>query len=174
MNRRGLYFIIGSLFLSLGCDSTGPAVRLEPSELCSDHSDAAIATFEDANLETAIRVALLVGPQEQLTCGLVSRVTDLIASSAGIRSLVGIQNLTRLWQLSLNGNSITDIGALSGLTSLTNLILGPNSISDIGALSGLTSLTTLMLAGNSVTDISAVSGLTRLRGLGLAPICIAD
>ena len=35
-----------------GDDLTDPAERLvlQPSELCSDHSDAAIATFADANL----------------------------------------------------------------------------------------------------------------------------
>ncbi len=57
MNLRVLLLIIGSLLLPLGCD--GPT-GLAPSELCSDHSDAAIATFEDANLEAAIRDALSV------------------------------------------------------------------------------------------------------------------
>ena len=124
MNRRVPLLIIGSLLLPLGC---GGPTGLEPSEFCGDHSAAAIATFEDANLETEIRMALLVGTKEPLTCGLISRLTDLDAHSAGIRSLVGIQNLTSLWQLDLSGNSITDIAALSGLTSLTNLILGPSS-----------------------------------------------
>ncbi|NIM52728.1 MAG: hypothetical protein GTO22_26365, partial [Gemmatimonadales bacterium] len=45
---------------------------LQPSELCSDYPDYAIATFEDANLEAAIRTALSVGGQEPLTCGLIS------------------------------------------------------------------------------------------------------
>ena len=79
MNRRVLLLIVGSLLLPLGCAPTGPAVPLvlEPSELCSDHADYAIATFEDATLEAAIRAALSVGAQEPLTCGLISGVTGL-------------------------------------------------------------------------------------------------
>jgi hypothetical protein len=83
MNRRVLLLIIGSLLLPLGCggndDPAGAAVPriLEPSEFCSDHSDTAIATFEDANLEAAIRAALSVGEEEPLTCGLISGLRAL-------------------------------------------------------------------------------------------------
>ena len=85
MSRRVLLLIIGSLLLPLGCGGNdGPTdlavpLVLKPSEFCSDHPDAAIATFEDANLEAAIRAALLLGAQE-LTCGLVSGLTRLHAS----------------------------------------------------------------------------------------------
>ncbi|MCH7684479.1 MAG: leucine-rich repeat domain-containing protein [Gemmatimonadetes bacterium] len=174
MNRRVLLLIIGSVLLPLGCGGNdGPTdlavpLVLKPSEFCGDHPDAAIATFEDANLEAAIRAALSVGAQEPLTCGLVSGLTVLDASSAGITSLAGIQNLTSLTSLELSSNSITDISALSGLTSLTDLGLGFNSITDISALSGLTSLTVLGLSDNSITDISALSGLTSLAGLFLS------
>ena len=137
---------------------------LQPSELCSDHSDAAIATFEDANLEAPIRVALSLGEQDDLTCGLLSGLTVLGARSAGIGSLVGIQNLTSLRRLELNNNSITDISALSGLTSLTQLWLFENSITDFSALSGLTSLTQLFLNNNPTTDIQPL-----LDNTGLGP-----
>ena len=133
--------------LVLASLSAGEAqVRLLPTELCSDHSDAAIATFEDANLEARIRVELSVSAQEVLSCGLISGLTDLTARNAGIVSLEGIQNLTSLTFLNLHENySISDISALSGLTGLTGLDLGDNSITDIGALSGLTSLRYLNL-----------------------------
>ncbi len=140
---------------------------LQPSELCSDHSDAAIATFEDANLEAPIRAALSLGEQDDLTCGLVSGLTVLGARSAGIGSLVGIQNLTSLRRLELNNNSITDISALSGLTRLQFLFLANTSITDISALGGLTSLTQLWLFENSISDFSALSGLTSLTQLFL-------
>ncbi len=67
MNRRVLLLIIGPLLLPLGRggndDPSGPAVPLVliPSAFCEDHPDTAIATFEDANLEAAIRTALSVG-----------------------------------------------------------------------------------------------------------------
>ena len=166
VNRRVPPLILGSLLLPLGwgCsdDPTGPS-----DPLCSSQPATAIPTFEDANLEAAIRAGLEVGAQDDLTCGLLSELTVLDAPFAGITSLMGIQNLTSLTDLILNGNSISDIGALSGLTSVTFLGLALNSISDIGALSGLTSLTGLDLIGNLITDISALSGLTGLTFLAL-------
>ncbi len=180
MNRCVLPLIVGSLVLPLGCggndDRTDPnaALGLQPGELCSDRSDAAIATFDDPMLEEVIRAALSVGPQDDLTCGLVSGLTDLEAQNAGIESLVGIQNLTGLTNLNLDSNSITDISTLSGLTDLTELELGSNSITDISALSSLTSLTYIDLWNTSTTDVSALSGLTRLTNLDLTHNSISD
>ena len=96
------------LTLVLASPSAGEAQArqlLQPSALCSDQPDAAIATFEDANLEARIRSALSVGAQQELTCGLVSGLTRLDAERAGIESLVGIQNLTSLTFLSLRRSS---------------------------------------------------------------------
>jgi len=148
--------------------------RIQPAELCSDNSDDAIATFEDANLEMRVRTFLQVDAQEDLTCGLVSDLTRLNAASMGVESLVGIQNLTILTDLALNGNSIGDVGWLSGLTSLTSLSLRNNPFNDISALSGLTGLTALYLDGNSVTDLSPLSGLTRLTELSLYGNSVSD
>ncbi len=184
------------LTLVLANPSASEAQVLQPSELCSDHPDSAIATFEDANLEARVRAALSVGEKDDLTCGLVSGPKGLFAEQVGIESLVGIQNLTSLTHLGLGSNRITDISAVSGLTSLTHLYLYgnfitdisavsgltslmglfaiDNSITDIGALSGLTSLRTLLLANNSITDIGAVGGLTSLRNLDLQANSITD
>ena len=166
MNRRALALMMGLLLLPLGCggdDPTSPPLVLQPSDICSDRPDDAIATFEDAALEAAIRAALSVGAQDDLTCGSVSGLTELAAEQAGLTSLVGIQNLTSLTNLLLSDNSITNISALSGLTSLTLLFLSFNSITDISALSGLTSLTILGLSDNAnLTDIQPVLDNTGL------------
>ena len=149
MNRRVLLLIIGSLLLPLGC---GGPTGLEPSEFCSA-SDAAIATFEDANLEAAIRAALSVGAQEPLTCGLISGLTVLDASFAGITSLTS---------LGLSLNSISDIGALSGLTSLAGLFLSNNpNLTEIQPLldnTGLGAGDRVYLRSTSVscTDVAAL------------------
>ena len=141
---------------------------------CSAQPGAAVSTFVDANLAAAVRTALGIGAQDDLTCGLLSGLTTLTAVNAGIVSLVGLQNLTSLRTLDLGGNSITDISPLSGLTSLTLLGLGGNSITDIGPLSGLTSLTFINLIFSSITDISALSGLTSLTLLHLISNSISD
>ena len=159
--------MMGLLFLPLGCGILGPRTLLEPSELCSDHGNSAIATFEDPNLERAVREWSGVDARNDLTCGRVSGFEGIGLADYGITSLVGIQNLTSLTFLDLGNNLITDISPLSGLTRLTSLHLYNNSISDIGPLRGLTRLRWLTLRNNSITDISALSGLTRLRELYL-------
>ena len=165
--------IMSLLLLPLGCSDP-----IGPSESCSGQPANTSVKFEDANLERRIREDLgafgQIGPGDDLTCGLLSGKTALLAGSANIGSLGGIQNLTGLTFLSLSGNSITDISPLSGLTSLTELDLHNNSITNISALSGLTSLETLFLGFNSITDISALSGLTSLRWLELWYNSITD
>ena len=177
-------FVITSVLLltlvlaSLSAAEAQARKVLQPSELCSDHSDAAIATFEDADLEAAVRAALSLSEREDLTCGLVSGLTRFSASGPGstryvsgspggsnrqdpdhpFESLTGIQNLTGLTSLSMGNLWITDISALSGLTSLTSLGLHTNWVSDLGPLSGLTNLTRLTLSENPISDLSPLRG----------------
>ena len=176
MKTRGVTSVL-LLTLVLAGLSAGEAQEppvLQPSELCSEQPDSAIATFEDANLEARVRTVLSVGGQEDLTCALLSGLMGLTAPRAGIESLLGMQNLTGLTMLDLYTSSITDISALGGLTTLTELHLPNAAIADISALSGLTSLTSLHLDGNSISDISAVSALTGLTFLNLGSNSISD
>ncbi len=80
---------------------------LEPSDLCTQNVGTATATFEDSRLEAVIRWALSIGSQDALTCNLLSSITELRVENTGHPnreiSLVGIQNLTGLADLSLNG-----------------------------------------------------------------------
>ena len=167
--HRLLLFAI-FLLLLVGCGGDG--VRTDPSipHSCGDESDAAIATLEDTNLESAIRAALSLGTPDHLTCGLISRLTalDAFSYSAGIKSLVGIENLTSLTALDLGSNSITDISALSGLTKLIFLSLSNNAITDIGSLSNLTSLTTLDL--HATPDLTDIQPLLDNPGLGVGDV----
>ena len=188
MENRTLIAIplmMGLVLLTMGCGILGPGpLRLEPGELCSDHSDDVIATFEDATLEAGIRTAppptyREFDAQDDLTCDRVSRMAVLQVNGVfpvtdRIGSLVGIQNLTSLEILDLDGNLISDISPLSGLTKLWHLWISDNSISDISALGGLTSLTDLRIGENSITDISPVSELTSLNNLVLGGNSITD
>ena len=152
MKRLGVTSVL-LLTLVLASPSAGEAQVLRPGDLCSDHPDTAIATFEDVNLEARVRAALSVGERDDLTCGLASGLMALSANDAGIESLVGIQNLNGVTFLNLGVNSITGIGALRGLTSVERLHLDYNSITDISPLSGLTSLNHVQL-----DDVSPAAG----------------
>ena len=136
---KGSLLLIGNVsvvLLALGCgDSTGlllvdkpvnPSEVLQPSELCSDNGDTAIATFADGNLLTAVRSSLGLATLEDLTCDILPGLTTLEARAAGIVSLVGIQNLTGLTSLQLDNNAITIVGSLGNLTALASLALDNN------------------------------------------------
>jgi large repetitive protein len=155
---------------------------LQPSAYCRDHSSTDIVSFADPVLESEVREALSIGPQDALTCALASGLTTLDASGAGARrsvsgspewrdtdhlfhDLLGIQNLTGLTDLALRNRGLSDIRPLAGLTGLINLNLHTNWISDISPLRDLTNLVRLRIAENPLTDISALSRLTELRVL---------
>ena len=151
-----------------------PPPMLQPTELCSENPEYARATFEDPNLEGAVRTALSVDAQFALTCGLLATVERLDAPALGITSLAGIQNLPSLWDLDLNNNGITDIAPLASLTDLWFLNLNFNSITDLSAVSGLTDLSILFVGNNSVTDIGGLSGLANLENLSLENNPVTD
>ena len=157
---RALPLTMGLLLLLLGCSDP-----IGPSESCSGQPANASVKFEDANLERRIREDLeafgQIGPGDDLTCGLLSGKTAF-GSSANIRSLGGIQNLTSLTVLHLSNNSISDISPLSGLTSLETLFLGTNSITDTSPRSGLTRLRGRAPIGH---ERSGRAGPRRSRGL---------
>lgn len=180
MSPTSLPIVLSSLLLLSGSapkvdgvDPVGTPVG-QSSELCRNQSDFAIAQFEDKKLELAVRSALSIGEDVDLTCGLVSELLSLVAKGAEIENLNGIQNLTGLEHLELWDNAVTDISALAGLTGLAWLDLGKNSIADLSALGGLTDLTYLSLARNEISDVGALAGLANLTLLRIRENEIAD
>ncbi len=104
----------------------------------------------------------------------LTKLRELTVGFNTITDISALSGLTNLPWLDARGNTITDISALSGLTSLHTLLLRQNTITDISALSGLTNLSWLMLQMNTITDISALSGLTRLELLDLRANPLSD
>jgi len=123
-------------------------------------------TFQDSNLDSAVRSQLGVTHNQNLSRSEVSRLTTLTANKRSIANLTGLEQATNLTILKLNRNSINDISSLSSLTSLTELRLNRNSISDISSISGLTLLRKLHLKGNRISDISVLATLASSGALG--------
>jgi hypothetical protein len=96
-------------------------------------------------------------------------LTSLKYSGTGtIATLSGIENMTNLTELELNGYTISSLSGLQSLTNLKRLTLRNDGITDISSLSSLTNLEYLDLRLNKITNISALKGLTRLKYLYLA------
>jgi len=156
-----------------GVDPVGTPVG-QSITLCRPQTDSAIVRFEDEKLEVAVRSALSIGENTDLTCNLVSNLERLVADGVGIENLNGIQNLTGLKHLDLWGNAVSDVSALAGLTSLAWLNIGNNAVADVSALGGLTGLTFLQIRENEIIDISAIDGLTQLTELDISYNNISD
>jgi len=142
-------------------DPTGPASDV----FCELRTEGAVVEIEDPELDLAIHAALGVAASVPLTCGMVQGVATLNASSRGITSMAGLENLTGLTTLNIRDNALTDVGPLRTMTGLTWLNLAFNQIGDVEPLRGLTGLTFLAINGNrAISDIDALSGLTNLTG----------
>ena len=89
MNCRGLLRIIGLLLLVAGWgftdDLTGPA----EAPFCSNRPVSAVATFEDANLEEAVRAALSAGPQRGSHLRVAANADELVRGERRDREPVG-------------------------------------------------------------------------------------
>lgn len=118
-------------------------------------------TFADSNLEACVDTYASNNSFTQ-----ISEITQLVCDNASIGSADGIQNLTSLTSLAINGNSLTATTAapIGQLTSLTWLNLNFNNIDNIEFLSNLTSLESLYLSGNPLSGLSGLS----LPNTGLA------
>jgi len=121
LNRlTSLLLLSGSLFLSAGL------------------LHAQTISFDDPNLENAVREALGMGPTDPLTLAAVQTLTSLTAQFANIQSLGGIEALSNLTNLVLDGNLISDLTPLAQLAQLTTLDLNSNSITDLTPLAAST------------------------------------
>jgi len=152
---------------SLDGKNINQAITMNFSVKAADTQDK-IVTFKNKYLETAIREALNK-PTEDLLESDIKKITNLNLPRE-ISDLSGIENLTNLQLLNLDGNfKITDLTPLENLTNLQTLYLDNcQSIKSLNPLKNLTNLKTLNLAVSNISDISALKNLTNLQDLNLA------
>lgn len=144
------------------------------AEVCNVNvTNPDIVTFEDINLEKAVRESI-DKPTGDLLKSDVKKIITLDAGSDSIYDISGIENLINLQRLNLGSNQISDISDLEGLTRLTSLHLSNNQINNIDTLKSLTKLTSLNLSGNQINDISLLETLTKLTNLSISENQIND
>ena len=125
------------------------------------------STEAKALVEAAIR-RQLKKPEGELTKEDLEKVTTLYL---GLNQLTdvpkGLEKLTPLEKLDLEGNQLTDVKSLEKLDQLTKLDLDSNHLTDVKGLEKLTQLTELDLRYNRLTDLTGLERLTQLEDLFL-------
>lgn len=92
-----------------------------------------------------------------------------------IQKIDGIEQLRKLRYLNLNGCGIrTGFASLASLTKLTDLNVAGNNISNIKPIAAVKSLRYLNLTDNKIKDLSGIEGLENLEELYLTQNRITD
>ena len=97
-------------------------------------ASAQTVRMPDTNLAAAVREALDLGPNANLTKQKMRKLTQLTADYQGIKDLTGLEHATQLRSLSLVGNQIRDVSPLAGLKNLQVLSLSENHLEGTGPL----------------------------------------
>lgn len=126
------------------------------------------------NLAAAIREALGLPMDAEITLEDLGNLTSLDASGRQVGGLAGLEHAHQLEVLRLAHNQIADLGPLAGLTGLHTLELPANRITDISPLSGLSQLRELVLWGNQVVDLTPLAEHTNLVYASFSGCPIAD
>ena len=129
----------------------------------------------DIETTTSLRlVSRLTNDEEMKNVSMLTNLTSLTITDAGLIDISVLSSLTKLEKLTLGYNEIVDLTPLANLTNLTELELYNNRIVDLTPLSNLKNLTYLHLGGtgisddhNLIEDISPLSNLTNLTQLYL-------
>ena len=135
-----------------------PSVLLPP---------ARVVSIPDANLATAVRDALGLRRDTNITQLDMLKLKALVADNQQITKLTGLEYAKNLKYLFLNQNQIKDIAILEQLPNLAVLSLAFNRISDFTPVAGLNKLLEVDLSENLGDDISPVTELTQLQTLYL-------
>ena len=114
-------------------------------------------SIPDVALNTVIREAVQkpVGP---LTEQDLLSLTNLNASSHGIRSIDGLEAAQNLTSLNLSSNRLSIVSITNGLTELNILDLSFNPLTTLGLSADMTKLTELELSSDELTSLTLPPG----------------
>lgn len=132
--------------------------------------NAAIVTFPDEALETAIRTELRI-PFGFITQGQLLELRTLDARNFGVRDLRGLEFARNLTSLDVSSdtalqNAVRNLAPLADLTNLRFLDMENNDITDITPVASLFNLDELYLAGNPIFNIGPLVANAENGGLG--------
>lgn len=120
-------------------------------------------SFEDEQLEQAIREVLNKDKDADITQNDLESLTLLDLSRRGIKSIEGLQYASNLKFVDLSDNEIDDITPLKSLTKIRELDISSNQISSIQDLSAMTDLKMLNVSRNQISSLDVIKHLESLH-----------
>ena len=146
-----------------------------PELLPAPVGDASV--FEDAALESAVRNALGIGPEDEITDQMLIGLEELDARDLPIESIEGIEKMPNLTFLRLDGTNLTDISPLEALSQLNYFNINTTTgITDISPLRNNTQLGTLIARnvpfGNE--GMNTIANFTQLHRLNMRNTGVTD
>ncbi|MGN0637872.1 MAG: leucine-rich repeat domain-containing protein [Huintestinicola sp.] len=99
---------------------------------------------------------------------------DLSGKGLKNKDIADLKYMTKLSEIIISDNSLTDLSALSGLTQLEKLTYHNNNVSDLSFAKNLTKLKVIGAENNGITDLSPLSGMSGLEEIWLQNNNISD
>lgn len=120
-------------------------------------------SFQDEQLEQAIKQILQKNENETVLQKDMESLTVVDLSDRGINSVQGLQYASNFTHLDLSNNEIDDIGPLQTLTKIRGLDISRNQIASIEALSSMADMGSLKVNRNKITSIEVIKQFPRLH-----------
>ena len=92
-------------------------------------------------------------------------LTTLKLADCGLSTIAGLENVQKLTELDLSGNTIRNLEVLSDMADLARLNLTHNALTSLEALRPLKNLEELDISFNSVTSLEPLAGCSKLKAL---------
>ena len=148
---------------------------IQPVDPGIDYRPGDLVSIPDPNLRAAVEAALSKAPGAVITAGDMARLERIEADESEIRDLRGLEAATNLERIEFRHNSQYPTYRRSGgLTRLNNIKLRGNRITDISPLAGLINVDWLGLEENAIEDLSPLAGLIKLNGIGISENPVSD
>ncbi len=135
------------------------------------------STFPDGAFESAVRNALGIGPEDDITNEMLLGLEELDARDLPIESIEGIEMMPNLTFLRLDRTNVSDLSPLAALSQLEYFNINTTTgITDISPLENNTGLGTLIARnvpfGNE--GMSTIANFTQLHRLNMRNTGVTD
>ena len=128
----------------------------------------------DVNLRAAIAVALGKNANAPITAAEMATLTNLDASSKGIRNLIGLEAARNLIVLQINNNPISDLSPLAGLAKIQEINFEETEVADLLPLNALYNLEIINAGNTHISNLAPLARLKKLRKLDTIKSDISD